>query len=141
VHQSSNKLEFEFSFKFYSKRLLKLRKLVHGAFCCKQPSQPKTVAAAQQQLDLLTRSTHAKTGSRSHVCAGPQPVSARPARPRARSRLWATQPGPGPSFSSPAWAKRSPVAFESVSTVRSRSTAARGFRPIKNPPEPFSPKL
>jgi hypothetical protein len=28
----------------------------------------------------------------------------------------------------------------SIATVRSRSTAARGFRPIKNPPEPFSPK-
>jgi hypothetical protein len=81
-----------------------------------------------------------------------RPITGRPARPcaprpSARGR-GSRQPGPGPSFSHPAWAKRSLVAHGSTSTVRSRSTVVRGFQRNKNPfasrsvnPSSFSPPI
>jgi hypothetical protein len=51
-----------------------------------------------------------------------------------------SQPGPGPPFLSPAWAKSSPHTRGTISAVGSRSTNARGCRRIKNrTTQPFPP--
>jgi hypothetical protein len=44
-----------------------------------------------------------------------------------------SQPGPGPLFLSPAWAKCSPIKRGMTAAARSRSTATRRSRAIKNP--------
>jgi hypothetical protein len=44
-----------------------------------------------------------------------------------------SQPGPGPPFLSPAWAKCSPIKRGTTAAARSRSTATRRSRAIKTP--------
>jgi hypothetical protein len=99
---------------------------------------PKRSRAAQ--LENRAHRTRAHTRARP-AKARPSPLAHPPAHGSACAcGSGPSQPGPGPPFLSPAWANCSPVKRGTMGAARSRSTATRRSRAIKNPLRRLSPK-